>query len=663
MYDEEITIDLRELWRILKKNFKIILAITLLFSLLGVAYLFLKKPVYESTSLLRIQLPHGIVNSPLEWEGTDHNAQKSIGTYVAILKSRSVVEPIIAQLENDAEKLPSYEDYSNAILTENLRDTEILKIATRATSAEKAQEFNRLLTEKFLNRLTEISRSTQSNARQFIEGRVKVAQQELTAAEFALNDFKKEKNIFSPNEQMQIVSSQMRFLDKVKAENQINLESARARNDAANSQFKASGASLANNASLRNYQNQLADLEAKRISYLEKYTEEHPLVKEVNESIAGIKKLLHEEIEKVAAQQAPSEDSVYQTLLIDKFKSEAEIAVAENNLAVIEQIERKYQSDVTNLSDTEREFLELTRNLNLAQEIYVMLAKRLEEAKVAEVSVVNEVSIVDEANLPKSPVEPKKNRVLPIAALVGFILSCGFFILRAIMDKTLKSSDEIRRKFNLPTVTISRAEKFSEDYRIAGINFRQSATNGKCKKILVTSATRGEGKTTTVAQLGIALAKSGEKVCLVDCDFRASTLHNFFGKTLGENCGLVGCLRGDKIFQDALTLTGVENLSLVMSGKISTTSHELLNGNALEKFLNELAENFDRVIIDSPCFSNVADSALLAKQADGVLLVIEARKIPFEVVAEMKILLEQAGVNILGVILTKVEKNFRDALY
>ena len=661
MHNEEITIDLRELWRILKKNFKIIFAVTLLFSLLGVAYLFLKKPVYESTSLFRIQIPHGIANSPIEWEGTDHTAQKSIGTYVAILKSRSVVEPIIAQLENNAEKVPSYEEYSNnRILTENLRDTEILKISTRASSAEKAQEFNRLLTEKFLNRLTEISRNTQSNTRQFIEGRVEIAQQELTTAEDTLNNFKKEKNIFSPNEQMQIISSQVKFLDKIKAENQINLESARARNDAANSQFKISGGSLANNASLRSYQVQLAELEAKRISYLEQYTEEHPLVKEVNESIAGIKKLLQEEIEKVAAQQAPSEDSVYQSLLMDKFKSEAEIAVAENNLEMIAQIERKYQNEVTNLTDTEREYLELTRNLNLAQEIYVMLAKRLEEAKVAEVSVINEVSVVDVPNLPEKPVEPKKSRVLPIAALVGFILSCGFFILRAIMDNTLKNSNEIRQKFNLPTVTIPRAEKLFEAYCLAGVNLKQWAEQGDAKKILVTSTTRGEGKTITVAQLGIFLAKSGEKVCLVDCDFRASALHAFFGKTLKENCGISDCLRGDKTFSDALTLTGVENLSLIMNGG---TSPELLNSNALEKFLNELAENFDRVLIDSPCFSNAADAAILVPKTDGVILVIESRKVPFEVVAEMKILLEQTGAKILGVILTKLEKSFLDAGY
>ena len=660
MHDEEIAIDLRELWRILKKNFKIILAVTLLFSLLGVGYLFLKKPVYESICLLRIQLPHGIVNSPLEWEGSDHNAQKSIGTYVAILKSRGVVEPVIAQIKTPDDKgvLLTYEDcISKRILTENLRDTEILKISTRAESPQMAQDFNRLLLEKFLNRLTEISQNTQSNERQFIEERVKVAQKELNAAEDALNAFKKEKNIFSPNDQMQLISSQINFLDKIKAENQINLESARARNAAANSQFKNSGASLANNTSLRTYQIQLAELEAKRIGYLERYTEEHPLVAEVNESIAGIKKLLEEEIKKVAAQQAPSEDSVYQSLLIDKFKSEAEITVAENNLAVIEQIERKYQNAVTNLSDTEREFLVLTRNLNLAQEIYVMLAKRFEEAKVAEVSLINEVSIVDEPDLPEKPVEPKKSRVLPIAALVGFILSCGFFILRAIMDNTLKNPAQIRQKFNLPTVTIPRTEKIFEAYCLAGVNLK---AQGNAKKILVTSAIRGEGKTVSVAQLGIFLAKSGEKVCLVDCDFRAASLHKFFGKSLKENCGLIDCLRGDKIFSDALTLTGVENLSMIMSGENAPTSPELLNSSALEKFLNELAENFDRVIIDSPCFS---DAAILVPKTDAVILVIESRKIPFEVVAEMKTLLEQAGAKILGVIMTKVEDNFPNALY
>ena len=630
MNSEEITIDLRQLAHILKKKFKIIVAVTLATTLIGLAYIFIKEPVYASNSLLHIQLTKGLMDSPLREEITEANAHKKVNTYVAILKSRSVVEPVIEKLETPDENgaLPSYDDYvENKIITENLRDTEILKITTQAESPEKAQELNKLLVESFLNLLTKLSQSNQSSMREFLEERVKESQNELTLAEDKLNEFKREKNFFSPNEQMEIISRRLEFIDKEKADNQIKLETAKARYDTTSSQFDTNKAGLANNSSIRNYQIQLAELEAVRIDYLEKYTEEHPLVKEINENIVGIKKFLDAEIEKVAKQQAPSEDNVYQSLLIDKFRSEAEIAVAENNLAIIAEIERNHEGEIAKLSDTERVYLELTRDLNLAQEIYIMLAKRLEEAKVAEISVSNEVSVVDNPSLSTKAVEPKKARILEIATIVGLLFSSGFFILREIMDDKIKSGEELRRKTKLPMLAqIPCKAANMEAYRtIGGFLIRQEA-----KSILVTSTLSGEGKSSTIANVGICLAKANKKILLVDCNSQSPVLSK-------------------------LLTTLPDNLSLKSSSEFIGESSEFLLTDKLEKLLDKWKAEFDLILIDSPSIQTNADATILASKVDGTVLIVENRKASSEAIIDSKISLEQSGTKILGVILTKYE--------
>lgn len=148
----------------------------------------------------------------------------------------------------------------------------------------------------------------------------------------------------------------------------------------------------------------------------------------------------------------PSDNLVYQGLLADKFKSQAEIAVATSNLATVRQIEDSYAKDVEALSDVEKEYLALMRDGQVAREIYVMLAKRLEEAKVAEVSVSTEVQVVDSSTLPEKPVSPKKARTLLIALLLGIFAGSGFVIARELMNRTIKTAEDVEKYLSLPVL-------------------------------------------------------------------------------------------------------------------------------------------------------------------------------------------------------------------
>ena len=455
--EEEITIDLREIGAILKRNAENIARVTGVCIVAAGVYLAVATPVYESQALLRVKQPKGIGTSLLEAMpmGNAMANTQLMNTYAEILKSRSVIVPVIEKTEepNKEGKFPAYEGYvKGKVATAPFKDTEIMQLTVRANTAEKAQKANNLIVEGFLNRLTELSRDQQKATRGFIEERTATAKKELKDAEDKLTEYKKANDIIAPDDAVKLATEKMGMVDKLNAENRVALATANARLASTNAQLNGEAASIADNKSIQLYNTQLAQLEGERISYLDKYTAQHPKVKQVEQEIANLKKKINSEINKVASLQAPSDNPVHQQLLAAKFTSEAEASVAQSNLAKLAQIDSDNKADIRNLSDKEQEFVSLMRDVTVANEIYVMLAKRLEEAKVAEASVATEVQVVDTATLPTAPVAPKKAMTLLLAALLGILASSGFVVVRELLNRTIKNSDDVANYLDLPVL-------------------------------------------------------------------------------------------------------------------------------------------------------------------------------------------------------------------
>ena len=455
--EEEITIDLREIGAILKGNAANIARVTGVCIVAAGVYLAVATPVYESQALLRVKQPKGIGSSLLEAMpmGNAMANTQLMNTYAEILKSRSVIVPVIEKTEEpDKEgKFIQYEDYlKKNITTAPFKDTEIMQFTARAETAEKAQQVNKMIVEGFLNRLTELSRDQQKATRGFIEERAVAAKKELKDAEDKLTEYKKANDIIAPDDAVKLATEKMGMVDKLNAENRVALATANARLASTNAQLNGEAASIADNSTIQLYNKQLAQLEGERISYLDKYTAQHPKVKQVEQEIANLKQKINSEINKVASLQAPSDNLVHQQLLAAKFQSEAEASVAQSNLAKLAQIDSDNKTDLRNLSDKEQEFVNLMRDVTVANEIYVMLAKRVEEAKVAEASVATEVQVVDSGTLPEKPAKPKKGLTLLLAALLGALASSGFVVVRELLNRTIKNSDDVANYLDLPVL-------------------------------------------------------------------------------------------------------------------------------------------------------------------------------------------------------------------
>lgn len=477
---EEITIDLKEIAEIINAHKKQIAGITAAFMVAGGAYLAVAHPVYQSTALLRIKQEKGLGDSILANlpTGNTNSDKQRMMTDAEILKSRSVVLPVIEQTEerDDKGELPDYTSYVKSHITTNpYKDTEILQVSVTGKSPEQAREANSLLIQGFLQRLADLSHDEQKNTREFLEQRLAESKEELTKAEDKLQAYQVENKMYSTDDQMKQLTDKLNIVDKAKAENQLNLETAQAGLKSVNDQLSSAGVAIADSPAIQQYKTQLAQLEATKASYTGKFTDEHPKMKEIDNQIASARASLNQEIESIVAQQAPSSNSVQQSLLADKFKNEAAIAVANSKKAALEQMEQENDAVISSLPEKEQGFIRVKRDVDVNNEIYVMLAKRLEEAKIAEAMVPNEVQIVDDATLPEKPIKPRKALIMTIMTVLGLLAGIGFVIARALLYRKIRTTEDVEQELSLPVLGVVPDSHMAQ---------KEAVSNGILHKIL-----------------------------------------------------------------------------------------------------------------------------------------------------------------------------------
>jgi protein-tyrosine kinase len=200
----------------------------------------------------------------------------------------------------------------------------------------------------------------------------------------------------------------------------------------------------------------------------------------------------------------------------------------------------------------------------------------------------------------------------------------------------------------------------AEAYRSLRTNLQFSMLEQGCRKLLITSATPGEGKTTTVANLGLAMAQTGGRICLIDSDLRQPSLHDLFGVSNG--IGLTVALAEAKSVDQVLVPTKMPNLYLVPSGPLPPNPGELLGSNRMREFVEKLAGQFDTLIFDSAPILSVADTGALAGLSDGVILVLKSGAVPRDMLRRAVEQIEAVKGKMIGVLLSQVDPR-RDGYY
>ena len=192
----------------------------------------------------------------------------------------------------------------------------------------------------------------------------------------------------------------------------------------------------------------------------------------------------------------------------------------------------------------------------------------------------------------------------------------------------------------------------AEAYRTLRTNIQFAGLDQPCRCVVITSATAGEGKTTTVANFGVVSAQAGARVCLVDSDLRRPSLHRVFG--FDNTHGLTTALVEGSSLADVARPTRLANLSLVTSGPLPPNPAELVGSKRMQEFLGGATAAFDLVLCDSPPVIAVSDGVALAAQCDGVILAVRVGMVSHDVIRRAVEQIQSVKGKILGVLLNDV---------
>lgn len=191
----------------------------------------------------------------------------------------------------------------------------------------------------------------------------------------------------------------------------------------------------------------------------------------------------------------------------------------------------------------------------------------------------------------------------------------------------------------------------AEAYRAVRTNLQFAGAGKLLKLISVTSATPGEGKSTTISNLAVAMGQDGKKVLLIDGDMRKPVQHKLFNL---PNRGLSNCIVSDMKPSDLICPAVVPNVDVLPSGPVPPNPSELLGSVKMKEILHQVSEKYDYVLIDCPPILPVTDAAVMASHVDGTILVVDSGKTSPEEAQTAKARLLQGKANLLGVILNEV---------
>ncbi|MDI9217081.1 MULTISPECIES: CpsD/CapB family tyrosine-protein kinase [Clostridium] len=199
----------------------------------------------------------------------------------------------------------------------------------------------------------------------------------------------------------------------------------------------------------------------------------------------------------------------------------------------------------------------------------------------------------------------------------------------------------------------------AESYRTLRTNIQYSSFDKEYRVIMVTSSEPGEGKSTTAGNLALCLAQGDKKVILIDCDLRKPSIHKKF--KVSNIIGLSDVIIGKEELVAAIHRYN-QNLVILTSGKIPPNPSEMLSSKAMTTLIEELKNNFDYIILDTPPVQAVTDSQILSTKADGTILVVRAEKTKKDSVENAINLLKKVKANIIGTVLNGVD-NGRNKYY
>ena len=630
----KIEMNLADYLRVIRKRKRVIILAFLLVFLSTVYFTLRQTPIYQTACKVKIEQRKSVAEILTElvtWSPGDEMASQA-----NLIKSYQVMEKVAEELNRitpymkTIDRMGVVKGIQSKIEAEQIEYTNIIEISAVSSNSEEAMTLANTVAKVYVESHFENKIKEASNVKQFVKVQLDNYLMELQKSERILQRFRQENPL--------VVERDIKSNSLVQTDPRIT-----------------------------NLKEEIVKLELQLISKKSQYTDEHPEVITLKRQI-----------------------------------EEAKIDLSDSlNQLTIQQRE---------LSTKEIQLIQLKRNVSIAEEVYMMFKTKYEEARILEAEKARDVTIVEPASLPSNPVSPNKNFNFVIGILSGLLFGLIMAFVTESFDTSIGRLDDIEELTKVPILGIipstslekgrrvfktlfKRRKQISEEEqlheRLVSL-FEPTSVVAEAYKtlrthldliglrkvgnsVVITSASPEEGKTQTLANLGIAIAQSGQKVLIVGSDFRKPTIYKLFGlkRSPGLTEVLVGKLPWKEVirtevdmliggleYEKILKTQGIENLRIIPCGERAPNPAELLSFPETDTLIEELSQNFDVVLYDSPPILPVTDAAVLAAKVDGVILVYQAGRTSRHALNRARIQLENVEAKILGVVINNIKAEF-----
>lgn len=688
---------LRDYLGILRRRGALIAAALLVTSAAALGFSYGQPPVYRATATVVADRPGSVIAL---FPGGAGAGQDYIDTLAEIVKSRAVAERAARVLGFGGTDVATEALVVQAsVSVQRIRYTDMIRIDAHGRTPEEAARRADAVAQGFINLSLEARRAQASAARTFIEDQIAVVTRDLRASEEALVQFKAQGGNVSLSEQTSLKVNRL-------AEFEAELATARTERRSVEAQLNRARAELERRAKIAPatwtasplispLRQQLASLEVELAGLQEQFTEKHPAVLAIRAKIAQTKTKLSEQMARSLDAQTYAVDPAYQYLSQQVVQAEvARSALVAKEGALGATIER-WAGLLRDLPPRELSLARLTRDHKVAEQVYLLLSGKYQEARITEASVVSDIRIIDRAALPLAPVEPNPVKNGLTGGVLGLLLGIVAAFTMEGLDRTFKTAKEAERVLGLPALGViprtgerpwamrngkrvrlpiplvramNTQAPFVEAHRTLRTNLLYCAPGEALRTVLVTSPGPGEGKTTTAVNLAASLTQlAGMRVALCECDLRRPTLAGVF--EISEAVGLSDYLVGERSVAGEVTesqvvfRTAVEGLEIIPAGRPTPNPSELLASARLREYLGRLRERHDLVVIDSPAVLAVTDAAVIARYADAVVLVVRAGATHRDAALRARRQLEAVGARLAGFVLTDTPPDGQEYAY
>ncbi|MBD1215548.1 MAG: polysaccharide biosynthesis tyrosine autokinase [Dolichospermum circinale Clear-D4] len=654
----------------------------------GVIYTTFKQvPIYESGFQILVEP----VNSDAELGKIDvglADVLRSSGldyeSQIQVLRSPELLRDFIKEIQKSYPDI-NYYTFLEALTIRRLGQSKIIQVSYQSDNSRKIKLILDPLADFYLKYSLNKRQTKLRQGVKFVDEKLPEIRTRLGQLQKQMQMFRQRYNFIDPENQSEVISSQIQSLTQQRLTINQQLTAARASYDRL--QRREEQLAILNTAPL--YQTLIAQqrqLDTQISGELTRFQPDNPVIRTLQEKRTNLLPIIEGEAARTINIRISEA-----TDLIKKIEVENQY---------ITQVEKQVQLKLDQLPVLSRQYTEILRNLQIANESLNRFLAAREQLQIEIAQTELPWELIQAAFQPQNPISPDIPRNLILGFVASSLLGIGAAFLREQTDNTYHSIENVQDKVGLPLLgslpfnknlvrnpsfnltkiakdqepevvvdplvasnepsntSVPRSSRssyyygqgsFWESLQVLYSNIQLLNSDRPIKSLVVSSAVPGDGKSTVGFSLAKTAAIMGKKVLLVDCDLRKSKIHKL--SQLNNLWGISSLISSDiDVNQVIQQMPGLNGLSVITAGPTPPDPARLLSSDKMSQMMNYFSENFDLVIYDTPPLSGLVDARLVAVHTDGVMLVVRIDKTDKSALKQLVDTLKASPINLLGVV-------------